>query len=267
MASPTETPKVRQIEVPEVNVEDLKQNGALALASAKELVIDSESMYELAAAELTTVKSTLNTLENMRTAVSQPLHAAMTANNNNFKAIKKPWEDAETAIKTGMIAYQDKVEADRQEAQRKAEEEARQQREEAERKEADARAEADKAIEVAAAAETPEAQAEALQRAETFEQAANDMAMEAVIAAPAVVTISRPVASGTQLRGTWKADVTDKLALIKHIAAKADENPDLLMLIEVDASALNKRAKALEKNLNLPGVAPRFERSIAARAA
>ena len=71
----------------------------------------------------------------------------------------------------------------------------------------------------------------------------------------------------TSVRGTWKAAVNDKLALIKHIAANGEANPDLLLLLQVDAMALNRRAKALESNLALPGVKPVFERSLAARAA
>lgn len=261
------TTKMTSVVVPVVNTAALLQDGELAKSSASQLVIDSDTMYELAGEELAAAKKALNDLEEMRLKVSKPLHDAKTANDANFKTIKAPWEAAEKKLKAAMIEYQDKQEQKRLEEQRKAEALAAEQRREAEAAALQAQQQADAALEEAANAVNPEQEAQAMQRAEALEAAANDHLMEAEIAAPATIVVPKATARGTSLRGTWGASVTDKLALIKHIAANAEQNPDLLMLLDVNDSALNKRAKALENNLNLPGVKPEFKRSIAARAA
>lgn len=253
------------IVVQKVDTEGLKSKGAIALESAKVLVIDSDTMYELAAEELGTVKTTLVQLETMREAVSKPLFQAQKANNDNFKVIKAPWEQAESTLKTAMLGWVEKKEAEAEAARKQAEADAAAARKEAEEREAEARKQAEAALEKAAGAGTEEAQVEAMAQAEQAEAQAESFALEAAIVAAAPVFVPRPSAVGTQLRGTWKATVEDKLALIRHIAANAEANPDLLLLVDIDAASLNRRAKALERNLNLPGVKPVFERSIAAR--
>lgn len=265
--SSAEAPATTTITVPAVKVDDLKNQGNVALKSASDLVIDCDEMYELAATELQTIKGTIKQLEEMRLAVSEPLHKAKTANDANFKAIKAPWEQAEQSVKAGMLAWVEKKEAEAAEERRKADELAAQARREAEAREAEARAAAQAAIAAAQTATDEEKFAEAVQAANEAEARAESFAMEAAIAAPTFVAAPRVAAVGTQLRGTWKAEVEDKLALLRHIVAKAEDNPDLLALVDINASSLNKRAKALEKNLNLPGVKAVFERSIAARSA
>lgn len=255
--------------VPVVNTETLKTEGSQALASAQTIIIDSDEMYELASGELTTVKSTLKKLEDMRLAVSGPLHKAMTANNENFSAIKAPWEAAEKSIKTAMVSYVEEKERAAAEERRIAEEAAAKLRREAEAAAEEARRVAEQALERAASAATAEEQDVAMDAAIEAEEQAESLATEAALAAPVYTSAAkvRPIGTGTSVRGTWKASVTNKLELLKHIVAKAEENPDLLLLVTIDAAALNRRAKALEKNLNLPGVQAVFERSIAARAA
>jgi len=75
--------------------------------------------------------------------------------------------------------------------------------------------------------------------------------LEEEVATPAVVappTFER--ASGTSTREQWQAEVTDLLALAKHVA----QNPGLLHLIQPNTTALNAMARAQKSLLHLPGV-------------
>lgn len=261
----TEETTTTAVVVPVVKTEELKTEGAVALKSATELVIDSDSMFELAADELKTVKGTINKLEEMRLAVSGPLHKAMTANNDNFKAIKAPWEKAEANLKSAMLGWTEKQEALRLEAERKAQAEA-----DAARRAAEEQAEAARkaAEEAQAALQTASDSSKAEELQQVVEQAhaqAEAFELEAAIVVAAPAPVAAPRATGISVRGTWKGSVTSLPDLIKHVAEHHEANPALLDLIQVDQQVLNRLAKALGKNLNLPGVNAVFERAIASR--
>lgn len=70
---------------------------------------------------------------------------------------------------------------------------------------------------------------------------------------------------GASVRKKWKAKVTDKAKLVAFIGA----NPQFLNLLEIDESALNKMAGAMEKNLEstLPGIEVYQESILGSRSA
>lgn len=260
------TPATESIVVPHYASSALTELADKALAIVQSIVIDSPEMYEEAGFELAQIKSKLADLEAKRTSVSKPLNDALKAHNAIFAAPRETLERAEKALKTGMLNWQEKVEREAEEARRKAEEDARIQREAEERRAAELRRQSEALLAQAAEA-APEQQEALVAQAELVEQHAN-IAQET-----ASVVIARPIfaaparASGTSTRKVWKGEVTDKLALIQHIAAHAAQHPDLLALLDVNESKVNARAKSLEQHLNLPGVRAYEERSLAARKA
>lgn len=79
-------------------------------------------------------------------------------------------------------------------------------------------------------------------------------AIEQEIAAPksiAVVVPERQKPAGLSTRKTYKARVTNLLALVQHIAAHA---PDLVSVLEPNQTALDALARSTTGNLKLPGV-------------
>jgi len=69
---------------------------------------------------------------------------------------------------------------------------------------------------------------------------------------PAYVTIQPDLASvsGVHSRTTWRAEVVDKMALIRYVAA----NPGHASLLEPAMPALNALARSLRTGLAVPGV-------------
>lgn len=168
------------------------------------------------------------------------------------EARRKAAEEAEAA--------RQRAEAEAAEARRKADEEAKQlaaegrardaelarQRAERETREAQERAEREAAETLAAA----EAQASELEQTAAI-----------VVAAPS--SVAPPKATGTSVAGTYKARVTDKVALIRFVAA----NPMFADLLDVNQSGLNAQARSLKKNLRLDGVEVYLDESVRSRAA
>lgn len=210
------------------------------LAVAQSYRIDSPEVYEAAAADLQEIKGKLKALEEKRVAITKPLNRAIKAVNDLFRKPKELLEQAEALIKRAMSAYDQEQERKRREEQARLEEEARKERE---RLEAKAREAEEKGQ---------------IEKAEALRESAN--AVVAPIVSPAT---EAPKVTGIATRGLWKARVTDKAALVRHIVA---ERPDLLSLIEIDASALNAMARAQKSALSLPGVEVYEHKIIAAQA-
>jgi hypothetical protein len=90
------------------------------------------------------------------------------------------------------------------------------------------------------------------------EQSANVM-----VAPIAIVTQAAPKVAGISTRQVWKAEVFDKAAFIKYVAA----NPQYLNLLDVNITAVNGMAKSLKDQMNIDGVRAVSESQIASRAA
>jgi len=149
------------------------------------------------------------------------------------------------------------------------------------RREGDAKAaaEADRKAK-AAAADAAKATEKAAAATENGEARAQETALQAAAAATAAPMVEQVKASGMSVRSNWIArlqpGVTEEAALILIVKAAATETdlplglralvpgdvlivkpaatrPDLIALLKLDASALNKLAKALKNNMNVPG--------------
>lgn len=208
------------------------------LETAQSFVIDSPVMYEMAADELKTIKGQFKALEEKRKAITGPMDTAKKQVMDLFRKPLEALEQAENLIKRTMLAYQQEQRRLEVEAQRKINEAA-----EIERKRMEEQAQAaEKTGDVAAAVAL---------------QTAADM-----VVAP-VVQIAPAKVSGISTTVRWSAEVTDKVAYIKHVM----EHPELLDTVEISMKPLNQMATALKDKLNLPGIRAVATESMSARAA
>lgn len=231
-----------------------------ALAMVESMVIDSQETYDLAADELKAIKFKAKGLEDQRTAITGPINKALKAVNDLFRSPSEYLTKAESIIKNKMIGYTTEQERIAAEERRKAEaairaEQARLAKEAADR-EAAAKIEADKLIAAGNAEQAAQVQAEAAIEAANL--AATAQVMTAPIAAPAVAKVA-----GVSMRGVWKAECTDKAALVAFVAA----NLQFLNLLDVNTSALNQMAKAMKETMQIAGVRAFEEKQLASRSA
>ena len=228
-----------QVLVQSPDSQALESEARLNLDAATNLVIASEPQYREAGEMLSAVKKRMSELEKMRKDITVPLDAAKKKIMDLFRVPQDIYATVETKLKRSMLDYQGKIEA-----ARRAEE--------------------------ARLAELARAEAEAL-RAEadwarlTGEDDAADALNEQAEALPVSVEIIAPPvkAAGTSIRENWKAEVTDKMALIQHVAA----NPAMEWLLEPNMQMLNGLAKSEKDALAIPGVKAVCEKILAARRA
>lgn len=144
-----------------------------------------------------------------------------------------PLAEAERILKAALIAFDQEQERLRVAEQRRLDEIARAEEE-------------TRRLNLAAAME---------KEGNTFGDAAMVAEAEELISAPVMVAApavarTTPKVSGIAMATTYRAQVTDLLALVKHVAA----NPQLLPLLQVNQTALNGQARSLKTSLRLPGV-------------
>ncbi len=187
--------------------------------------------------DLKAVKALAKQIENKRTSITKPLNQALREVNALFRPAKNWLKDAEGLIKYKLSKFQREQDRIARELQAKADEEARKERIRLEKKAADAEL-----------VKEPE-------RAEVLREQAE------IHEAPVIVSTA-PKLEGIATRKTWKAEVTDKLLFVKHVAEKRN---DLLGLIEINQSALNAQARSLKDGLDIPGIEAVIEETIVAR--
>lgn len=218
--------------------QELDKQSLPVLETAKAFVIDSPFMYEQAGEELKTIKQRINALEEQRKAITKPMDAAKKQVMDLFKPPVDALTEAESVYKRSMLAYQQEQRRLEAEAQRKLNEAA-----EAER----------------------QRMAEQAKAAEKTGDAATAVALQSaaeMVVAP-VVQIATAKVSGISTTVRWSAEVTDKLAYLKHVM----EHPELLDTVEISMKPLNQMATALKDKLNLPGIRAVATESMSARAA
>lgn len=246
-------------------------NGCVSIA-ADYVRIDSQAMYESAAEDLRDVKARQKALAALRAHLLDPLNAHVKRMREFFAVPEGRLEAAESTIKGGMLAYSQRIERERAEAQRKArEEEERAAATERERI-AEERRKADEARRAAEAkldeASDAGARTEALRElheTELHEQRLQDEQFAASArptASHAAVGPAVPKAAGMSRRENWKAAPEDN-GLAKMVAAAA-RDPQFLAYLTFNQPALNQAARALKGHANLPGVRVFCETSMAA---
>lgn len=222
--------------------EALFRLSASLLEMAESYTITNPEMAVNAGEELKEIKALYKDLEKKRTGATQPINQALREINGWFKPAKQWLKDAEGLLKTKLLKYQAEQDRIAQEAQRKIDEEAEQER---------------KRLEKAAALA---AQAGMDERAEELREEV-EVQQEELQQAP-VIKSAAPKIEGIVTKTTWKAEVTDKLLFVKHVAST---RPDLIALIQINQSALNGQARSLKGSLDLPGIRVYEEKNIAAR--
>jgi chromosome segregation ATPase len=228
-------------------------------------IVNAED-YNLAADELKAIKAKANKLEEQRTAITGPMNAALRGVNALFKAPGELLEKAERILKTKMLDWDREQERIAAEARRKAEMEAAAERKrlEAEAAERQRVADAEAAAAAAAAAKGDEQAAQLAQaNAERAAAEAQTAAFEAQVVIAAPIATVRAAATGISTAKKIDFEVTDTLALIKHVA----EHPELASLVTVDSVRLRAYVKGLGLACKLPGVRVFEDRVMSARAA
>ena len=76
-----------------------------------------------------------------------------------------------------------------------------------------------------------------------------------------VVAPTRSRVAGLSARVLWDAELTDIVALCRHIA----ENPEMCDLVQLNAQTARQMAGAMKQNLNIPGIKAVSRESLASR--
>jgi len=211
----------------------------LAVAQASYGEISTAEQCEAAGEDLKSLKVRQKQLEDARTSITKPLLEAQRAVNNLFRGPQETLSEAERIIKRGILTYQETQERARREAEAAAAEALRKEREKL------------------------EAQALRAESSGRVEQAEALRTTAATLPERVELASSAPRVSGLSSRSSWRAELTDKAALVRYVA----EHPEWLHLVEVNATALNGLARSQKSALAIPGVRVVEEKQLAARAA
>lgn len=223
-----------------------------ALQVALSYEIDSPEMLDAAAKELAGIVARKKAITEKRLSITRPLDEAKRNIMDFFAGPLDLLEQAERALKGGMLTYEQKERERIAREQREAEQRAAEERAEAERRAREAEAEAQSAY---AAGDHETGFARAMEAEEAREQA------DLLMVAPPLPAVAAPKAAGASFRGTWKGRLTDKAKLI----AAAAQRPELQGLLAIDTTALNAMARAVKDSTTVPGVEFYQDRSVAAR--
>jgi hypothetical protein len=219
------------------NAQALSRGATAALALVTDFEISDAATFEIAADELKGIKAKASQLEEQRKAITGPLDAAKKAVMDLFRGPLEVLGQAEGALKSKMLTYQQAEQRKAEEARLQAERIAREQRE---KLEAEAR-------ELAAQGRTGEA-------------AVKETVAQMVVAAP-VAAPAPPAVKGISTSTTVDFEVNDLHALVKHVAA----HPELINLITADSVKIRAYVRGLGMATNLPGVSVFQKQTMAAR--
>ena len=212
----------------------LQESGTAMIERAKTMVITSHDDYEEAGKALVEIKTRMKQVTDYWKEPKAQAASAHKTICNKEKEMLSPLNEAEKIIKNAMVLYQSAVEK----ARREAEEEARRQKQ----------AETDRLLVKAMKAE-----------ANGDDQTADiNMAMAQMIEdMPATPAVMSPSASGTYIRKTWKARVTNPMLVPAYSGG--------IELREIKMSALNQIAKMTNGTVKIDGVEFYEESTIGAR--
>lgn len=216
---------------------DLQRGAASALDLVQSFEVVDAATFEIAADELKAIKGKIDALNEKRLGITKPLDAAKAAVMALFKPPIEVLQQAESIIKSKMLAWQQDEQRKAREAQLAAERAA-----EAERKRL-----ADEASALADLGRTGEAAVK--------EQVAQ------MVVAPHAAVPAPPAVKGISTSTTVEFEVVDLLALVQHVA----QRPELLALLAVDSVKLRAQVRATGMATNLPGVRVFEKQTLAAR--
>lgn len=245
------TPEVREVEA----------EATQALAAATEYRVTTQDQYTAAGDELGRIKAAQKRLDETRKGLTKPLDESKRRIMDFFRAPAEKLAQAEKAIKSACLTYQQEQDRIRREEQRKADEAARKERERLERQriaaEQKAREkEAELRRQAAEANAAERAKIEAKMQAEADKAAAKQTEIEerqAAVTAP-VIHREPPKVEGMSTRKVWKFRIKDAAAIPREYLA-------------VDEVKIRKVVQALKGDTQIAGVEVYSEESIASRAA
>lgn len=247
---------------------------ATDLEIAGTLTIDSAEMLEEATAiagRLANACADSGVIETERKALTSPFNDLNKKINEGYNAPRNYITGVLNSVKAKILAYN--AEQRRLAALKAAEDEAERLKTAKEAADREAKANADanallQQAQEAQAAGSDIAASALMQQASVKVDEARQEATTAVMAMHTRTVYSGGGGTAKGVRGKWKAEVTDKAALIKHIAAQlAQGDASLLHLLDVNESQLNKVADLQKEGLKLPGVKPVHVESLAVRKA
>ena len=243
MAEPATPIEQQPTHLAPVEVTALEEIRDPVVAEAEALTITSQAEYEAAAAFLTQrIKPTLKAIE----ASCKPVVAAA---NAVHKAATKQRADLEAPLKEAERVVKGKLGEYTAEQQRIRQEEIRRQEEKRQR----------------------EAEEEQLQRAAEAEAAGDTAKADAVLEEPTPEP-SMPApppppppakAKGISTRAVWQAEVVDMSKLVEAVAAGTVP----VSVLKVDQSKLLQQVRALDGQVNYPGVRVFSTQQVSARSA
>lgn len=246
---------------------------AADLEIAGTLTIDSADMLaeaEAIAGRLASACADSGAIELERKALTSPFNDLVKKVNEGYNAPRNYVTGVLNSVKAKILAYN----AEQRRIAAEAEAAERAERERLAREAADREAQANRdAQALLQQAQDAQAQGSDVAASALMQRAAvraDEARQSATVAVAALHTrsIVAPAAKAKGVRGTWKGVVTDKAALIKHIAAQMEKGDEsLLHLVDINATNLNKLAGMQEAALKLPGTRPEFTESLSVRKA
>lgn len=275
-----------EVENPEEAV--LLKTAQTSVAPINTAIIQSSNDYEIVAGGVSRLQREIKDIEDFRMSITRPLDVAKKTIMDKFRGALDLRATAVAHGKRLMIAFREAEEHKRREEQRRIDElarkerarlaaeaaaveaKARQQAEEARRQAAEAEQARLRAVaegNAKAAAAAAERNAKLAERADALESAGIEKAAELatiseLVVAPTVISEATKVA-GQSIRRIWKARVTDKQLFLLAVA----NNPQYTNLVDVNQSALDRLAKALEGNFKVDGAEAYNEASLSSRSA
>lgn len=175
---------------PEALMLEKQSSEVLTLASV--YTVTTLEQFQFAGEELKNIKASMKSAEKMRKEATSPLDAAKKTIMDWFRPIEERYTQAESKIKTAMLAYQREEERKRQIAEAQAREAARKEQERIN----------DKAM---AAAERAQA---------NYDHETADAIIAAVpIVQPVPVPVTAPKIQGISTRQVWRFRITDAKAV------------------------------------------------------
>ena len=235
----------------DVNIEisqeakEVSESTDLILKEAKNFKIVSPSDLEVSANILKTIKQRKKKIDEVRKSLTRPLDTAKKTIMDFFRPAENKLQEAENTIEKTILDFRAEERKRVEEEQKKAAEEAKKKQEEE-----------------LARIQKEQEEAEMVGDCETVEK----LEMQKTVVSTtkevsSVIIPEEPKMSGVAEVKRWKAIVTDKMALIKHIA----ETGQFENLIEFSSKELNSLAIATKGTIQIPGIEFIVERSLATR--
>lgn len=205
------------------------------LAAAKSYAVDSPELYEAAAEDLRAIKRRLVELDDERKNLTRPLDEAKARIMEFFRPPRELLEEGEKHLKRAMLTYQAEEERKRKALEARLREEAQRKRE--------------RLAAEAAAMEAAGHQDHAELKREQAEE----------VITP-IVAHTTPKPKGISISETWRAAITDKMALVQAVATgKAPAE-----LVDVNMQVANRLALSLKQAFAYPGLKAVKGQSLAA---